>query len=278
MPLSSNPNIRRPFPTELLHYVLVQLIAHSVHAICVSPENVDWEMNIFPTLCSVSYNFRAVAVDIMKQAFPSSATPSDSDVSRPSRKTSHFVPEDNDGLLIFGYSLLLSALDLRINSIRAPSIEFQVAQEISISALSLSLTMCPKIEPVGLADVLSDAMREQMEFMKSGLKIVRSAASLNTLADAWGGREHDSELESVSQRAEHLDKFSKQIDELEKAYEVYAEIIESDSLFKTSPLPGVLAVLSKLQALETDDLERIFASRMESLIQRWSAFLTEPSS
>ncbi|KAG6901460.1 hypothetical protein C0995_011616 [Termitomyces sp. Mi166 len=290
----------RTFPTELLHRIIVQVIADSVHTICVSPENVDWEMNVFPTFCKVSYNFRALTLEIMKQAFRSQPTSEDisrhvtfdrcrrlfppiakqferlrlfgNRLYRPTRSRSHFDPEADDALLIFGYSLFLSALDLRYNSIRAPSRDFQIAQEISISALSLSLAICPKVRPVGLADVLSDAMQNQMDLVQSGLDAVRTAETLDSLMKEWTEMEqYKSKDENVEVRkSENLAKIRDQIEELEKVYEAYAFIIESDSIFQTSELPNVLPVVKKLQEMEVDG-QRLFAASVERLFERWTA-------
>ncbi|KAG5734878.1 hypothetical protein E4T56_gene7637 [Termitomyces sp. T112] len=274
----------RTFPTELLHRIIVQVIADSVHAICVSPENVDWEMNVFPTLCRVSHNFRALTLEIMTQAFRSQPTSADisslflpiakqferlrlfgNRLYRPTRSTSHFNPEKDDALLIYGYSLFLSTLDLRYSAIR-----FQMVQEISITTLSLSLAMCSKVMPIGLADVLSDAMRKQMNLLQSGLNAVRSAETLDYLMKEWTDmKECKSKEENVELRkSANLAKIREQIAELQEAYEAYAYIIESDSVFQTSELPSILSVLKKLQEMEVNG-QCLFAASLEKLLERW---------
>ncbi|KAG6883874.1 hypothetical protein C0993_003204 [Termitomyces sp. T159_Od127] len=141
--------------------------------------------------------------------------------------------------------------------------------------------MCPKVRPVGLADVLSDAMRKQMDLVQHGLNAVRAAETMDRLMNEWAElegakfREEDVEL----RKSENLAKIGEQITELEKAYEAYALIIDSDSVFQTSELPSILPIMRRLEQMEVDGRCR-FATSLEKLLERWAAtpcFPTESS-
>ncbi|KAG5352549.1 hypothetical protein C0989_001767 [Termitomyces sp. Mn162] len=96
--------------------------------------------------------------------------------------------------------------------------------------------------PIGLADVLSDAMRKQMNLLQSGLNAVRSAETLDYLMKEWTDmKECKSKEENVELRkSANLAKIREQIAELQEAYEAYAYIIESDSVFQTSEVNQTL--------------------------------------
>ncbi|KAG6879354.1 hypothetical protein C0992_003398 [Termitomyces sp. T32_za158] len=80
-------------------------------------------------------------------------------------------------------------------------------------------------------------------------------------------------------KSENLTDIGKRISELEKAYEAYALIIDSDSVFQTSELPSILPIIKKLQQMKVDG-RCVFAASLEKLLERWTAtpcFPTESS-
>ncbi|KAG6853617.1 hypothetical protein C0991_002841 [Blastosporella zonata] len=145
-----------------------------------------------------------------------------------------------------------------------------MSQEVIISALSMSLMMCPQVQPSGLADVLSDAMRKQMDLVQTGLDTVCSAESLDQLMDECSKLKDSKEEDAEVRRSANLAKISKGIEGLEESYNNYAHIIESDNIFRTSELPLVLSVIERLQELEVNG-ERCFAAGLEKLLERWTA-------
>jgi hypothetical protein len=62
-------NRLRRLPSELINWILVIVLADSVHTISISDVDVSWEMNVVSTLSAVSSRFRAIVLDIAAQAF-----------------------------------------------------------------------------------------------------------------------------------------------------------------------------------------------------------------
>jgi len=56
-------------PPELLHKVITWVLAQSVHSICVSSDEVGWELKLMETLCLVSSAFRDIALEVACKAF-----------------------------------------------------------------------------------------------------------------------------------------------------------------------------------------------------------------
>ncbi|KAF5376146.1 hypothetical protein D9615_007654 [Tricholomella constricta] len=282
------PSHRTMFPNELLYNVLLRVVATSIHTICVSPDDVAWEMNVLPTLCRVSYNFRAITLQLTKRAFQAKAEESISSIfppitkqlerlrlfglrlHRPSRSNAYFEPLPEDSLLIFGYSLFVAAMNLRHNSTEAAPPAFQTTQEIIISALSTSLLICPKVEPLGMADVLSDAMRKEMDLVRSGLDIVQASVELDRLMKQPERPEDSGEEDIDAKRLEKLIRIREQIGKIELAEEIYASVIESDQVFIPAKLPGVIPVLKRLRDFE--DSEPLITQRIDTLLEKGSAF------
>ncbi|KAG6826593.1 hypothetical protein H0H92_015210 [Tricholoma furcatifolium] len=290
----------RTIPAELLHRIIVQVVADSIHAICVYPGDVTWEMNVLPTFCRVSYAFREITLLLIKRAFQ--AKPEGGDISsifppiaqqferlrlfgnrlhRPPGTSPHFEPQQSDALLIFGYSLFIAAIDLRFTSFDSHPCIFQNTQEIILSALATSLCICPQVQPVGLADVLSDTMRKQMDVVRSGLDAVCAAEKIEQLMEtrkALESPEPEPEEEDVDvelKKTENLSQIIEQVEQLLTAYSVYARIIELDDIFRASELPGIFPVIQKLNEFDFEG-KHCFASDMEKLLQQWTATSTLP--
>ncbi|KAF8063991.1 hypothetical protein FPV67DRAFT_1451238 [Lyophyllum atratum] len=278
----------RTIPNELLSRIILRVIANSVHAICIYPGDVEWEMNVLPTLCRVSYNFRAVTLELTRRAFQVSPAEDISSIfppiakqlqrlrlfglrlHRPSRYTSYFEPLADDSLLIYGYSLFLSAMDLRYNSVSCQPTVFQTTQEIIINALSMSLVMCPKVEPPGMAQVLSDAMCKQMVLVRSGLDIVQASVRLDHLIELRESLDNSEEEDVEQKRFETRNHIVDEIEKIEVADKIYAEVIESDQIFMPAELPGVIPVIKKLRQVVVKDHGQKIAKRLDSLLEKWS--------
>lgn len=56
-------------PNELLHKIIILLIANCVHVVCMSDENPLWEKTVLETLNDVSPVFRAISCEIAAAAF-----------------------------------------------------------------------------------------------------------------------------------------------------------------------------------------------------------------
>lgn len=56
-------------PNELLHKIIILLIADCVHVVCMSNENPLWEKTVLETLNDVSPVFRAISCEIAAAAF-----------------------------------------------------------------------------------------------------------------------------------------------------------------------------------------------------------------
>lgn len=57
------------FPIELLHKILTHVVGNSIHAICIFPGDVNWELRIFETLCGVSSSFKAITTELFIKGF-----------------------------------------------------------------------------------------------------------------------------------------------------------------------------------------------------------------
>lgn len=56
-------------PAELIHNIISWVLVNSIHSICVSTEDVNWEKDVMNILCDVSPSFRAIAIEIVAKAF-----------------------------------------------------------------------------------------------------------------------------------------------------------------------------------------------------------------
>ncbi|KAG5641219.1 hypothetical protein DXG03_005753 [Asterophora parasitica] len=296
MPMVSH---RTAFPNELLHDIVLRVVATSIHTICVSPDDVEWEMNVLSTLCRVSFNFRTITLELARRAFQSKPEEGLHTVlppfvkqmerlrvfglrlHRPAEKhASYFEPLQEDSLLIFGYSLFLSAMSLRYNSSDASPQAFETTHEIIISALSASLVICLKVEPPGMGDVLSDIMCMEMDLVRSGLDIVRAALQLDRLMRGapikmplhYPEAAKEEEDPIAKRRLQlTLTRIHEEVEKIEKAEVIYASVIASDKIFVPKKLPGVIPVLKRLREFEGS--EPSITDRVDTLLDQGSAFV-----
>ena len=56
-------------PTELIFNIISWVLVNSIHSICVSTGDVNWEKDVMNILCDVSPSFRAIAIEIAAKAF-----------------------------------------------------------------------------------------------------------------------------------------------------------------------------------------------------------------
>ena len=63
------PNHGLALPTELIYNIITWVLVNSIHSICVSTGDVNWEKDVMNILCEVSPSFRAIAIEIVSKAF-----------------------------------------------------------------------------------------------------------------------------------------------------------------------------------------------------------------
>ena len=63
------PNHDFALPTELIYNIISWVLVNSIHSICVSTGDVNWEKDVMNILCDVSPSFRAIAIEIVAKAF-----------------------------------------------------------------------------------------------------------------------------------------------------------------------------------------------------------------
>ena len=63
------PRRELALPNELLHKIMLLVITESVHTICLSTEDTNWEKNIMDTFYQVSPAFRAISSELAAKAF-----------------------------------------------------------------------------------------------------------------------------------------------------------------------------------------------------------------
>jgi len=56
-------------PTELIYKIVLWVLVDSIHSVCVSTGDANWEKDVMNILCDVSPTFRAIAMEIMVKAF-----------------------------------------------------------------------------------------------------------------------------------------------------------------------------------------------------------------
>ena len=56
-------------PTELIYNIVLWVLVNSIHSICVSAGDVNWENDVMSVLCDVSPSFREIAIEIVAKAF-----------------------------------------------------------------------------------------------------------------------------------------------------------------------------------------------------------------
>jgi hypothetical protein len=66
-----NVHASSQIPNELLHKILIGVLADSVHTICMSGHEsvLNWHYNVLSTLCSVCFSFQEIARDIAVKVF-----------------------------------------------------------------------------------------------------------------------------------------------------------------------------------------------------------------
>ena len=71
MPPPSPPSheLGQTFPTELIYGIISWVLSNSIHSICLSKGDVNWEMDVMNILCDVSPSFGAIAIEIAAKAF-----------------------------------------------------------------------------------------------------------------------------------------------------------------------------------------------------------------
>ena len=71
MPPPSPPSheLGQTFPTELIYGIISWVLSNSIHSICLSKGDVNWEMDVMNILCNVSPSFKGIAIEIVVQAF-----------------------------------------------------------------------------------------------------------------------------------------------------------------------------------------------------------------
>jgi hypothetical protein len=62
-------NARAPLPSELLHKIITNVLADSIHAISVSPEVTQWDMRVVWTLIQTCFKWKEIVKDILTMAF-----------------------------------------------------------------------------------------------------------------------------------------------------------------------------------------------------------------
>ncbi|GLB44251.1 hypothetical protein LshimejAT787_1601810 [Lyophyllum shimeji] len=284
---------RRPVPNELLYTIILRVIANSVHAICFCPGDVKWEMNALPTLCKVSYNFRAITLELTRRAFQ--ITKVDADISsifppiakqlqrlrsfglrlyQPPIHSSHFQPLPEDSVLLYGYSLFLAARELRYHAASTGIQIYQTTQEIIISALSMSLVICKRVEPPGMADVLSEVMHKEMDLVRSELDIVQATMSLGRLLELGASLDGAKADDVDEKRLEIRTRIPREIDKIEAADRIYVEIIESDKIFRSAELPGVVPTVRRLRKVyfEDDEHEIVTSAEEREIREKFEPF------
>ena len=60
---------RAPLPSELLHKIITNVLADSIHAISVSPEVTQWDMCVVWTLIRTCFTWKEIVRDILTLAF-----------------------------------------------------------------------------------------------------------------------------------------------------------------------------------------------------------------
>ena len=69
------PNLRLALPTELIYNVVSWVLINSIHSVCVSTGDINWDKDVMNILCDVSPSFRAIAIEIAAKAFDISRGP-----------------------------------------------------------------------------------------------------------------------------------------------------------------------------------------------------------
>ena len=56
-------------PNELIHKILIAILAECVHSVCMSPDVAFWEVNVTATISSVSFAFNEIMKEVSTKAF-----------------------------------------------------------------------------------------------------------------------------------------------------------------------------------------------------------------
>ncbi|KAF9001663.1 hypothetical protein BDQ17DRAFT_1426329 [Cyathus striatus] len=198
MLLDSNRNL----PEELWDMIIVEVFHNSVHTVCTSSDDVQWELNILETLSGVSKSFKAIATEVACKALISAE-----EVKK--YPTSSFVPEMRKimaylrtlgtrlrrhpsdwedinahtfdspaALLVVGYALYVSSVTLRRNSMGSRLGIFVSTYHVTNSALTQSLSLCDHVSPKGMSSKLRHEIQEELLIAQSTHDVVQTTQEL----------------------------------------------------------------------------------------------------
>ncbi|KAG5652491.1 hypothetical protein H0H81_004847 [Sphagnurus paluster] len=135
----------------------------------------------------------------------------------------------------------------------------------------MSLNICAKVEPCGIADLLAEAMAKALVFLGTGLDIVRASERLDCLLSLRENLETSDEINDPQARHENETQIRKEISKIECANALYFETAASDAVYRPSQLPGLLPVLEKLRGVDFLVAEVPMKVKLGELVKRWSA-------
>ncbi|KAF9476625.1 hypothetical protein BDN70DRAFT_838990 [Pholiota conissans] len=290
------PRRELALPNELLHKILLTVIADSVHSICVSQGDTTWERSMMDTLYHVSPVFKAISTELVIKAFDISKTARKDDQSllRTMREIFMYLsrlgmrlrhPSDWDSVsfqtidcsassIVFAYALYLSCISLRRNASRSPRDVFESTHTVILTALTQSETLCNRVLPMEMTAHLVRGVQEELALARNGLTLVHSFADLDSYATSMTILLPHRDSDGDGPLSAIYAMIHTALLKVEAVQDSYTPAL-STRRQTNSPiheLPGVLVALRKVHALPFENNEYDLRKRIDRIVGGWSGW------
>ncbi|KAJ7085387.1 hypothetical protein B0H15DRAFT_846708 [Mycena belliarum] len=295
---------RQELPSELLYKILAHTLAHSVHTVIVSSQDIAWHMRAHHTLSSVCYSFREIMKGISSKAFQYVVAKGAEEAPtlaqhvqrhfqslralgaaiRDSAVPGAFSLESLDSFapqLVQGYSLYVAIVYLRTQALRStPEIYQSTSMTIFGAVITLSKVLYSRIAPREIAVMLKHATEDEAALSHIGLLVVKHSILLAGCVEALTAECDPADEEAVLRRDGSKDRAARLIQSLAAADTEFLALFRRT----TPPLPCCTAVwlsqlpdvyttlrcvhevLSKQPGVVSDDA----AGSLRDLVERWT--------
>lgn len=281
-------------PTELIHNIVSWVLVDSVHSICVSTGDVNWEKDVINILCDVSPSFRAIAREIVAKAFEISRETDEEEErllatsqqifghlrqlgvrlrDRTEWGTVSFqVADCAESPYISAYAFYISCVALRRYAACSPRDVFESTHQDLLSALAQSEKICNGVWPRNMTDLIRNKIQDEFQYVRAGLVIVQSFHELNEYAESMiillPSRKQDGTGPITAIRS-LIHKSLSKFEAVCGGYSCHL-VGNTPSLDpRIYELPGVLSALRKLYSLSFEEDEYNLSERIQRLVDLW---------
>jgi len=286
------PGRAQALPTELIYNIVLWVLVNSIHSICMSSGDVDWENHVMNVLCDVSPSFREIALDIVAKAFNFSRGTDEEEERLLATMPQIFGRLRQLGMRLRGghplspslgmtqlpymnaYSSYIASVTLR-RTASSPLVDFhnfETAFETVLYVLGYSETLCNRVLPVHMTDLIHDKIQDEIQYALAGLGIVRIFRDLNKHAESMivllSSREKDGPGPLAAVRS-LIHKSLLKFEAVCGGYPCHLAGNTPSQDPRIYKLPGVLPALRKIYSLRFEEDEYNLSERIQKLVDLW---------